>query len=723
MDGRDGATRRHFIQRMAAAGLTIGSGALPAMVSGAVAAGTGFDRRRWWEQEYRIVQTNLREIDAREDPRAIARAVREFGGNVIVTNIGGIVAFYPSKLTYQYVNPYLRGDFAHEMIAAAHAEGLAVIGRFDLSKAMKPAHDAHPDWFMLNRDGNPREYAGTYQACPNGGWAQSYAREILAEAVKLHATDGLFFNMTGYPQTDYSNVDHGICVCDNCHRRFRAMYGLELPATEGFRDPNWLKYLEFQDRTSAALIAETNAFIAGIRDVPITGFYAFDKVGRGEVQRRVDRAAPEWPYQSGEQTRWIMARNPGRPVSSTSAAHIDYPWRQVTETAACHKLRLAQALGVGAKLDLYLMGTIADQDDQSWLTPLSDLYKWHAANERSYAGLVPDARIALYMSDLTARLGGATPWGKYVTPAFRGAYGMLVDSRLPFWMVSNERVADGTTILAGAYDVVVMPHVLLLSDAEAKALDAFVDAGGLLITTGFTGGFTPAAAARAAPVLACFPGAAFGTPVDAHGWSIDDDKGALRSGGARIPIDGPYFPVTMRPGATSLIPLAPDQRFGPPEFSYAIPDAARRSDPAIVVRRFGKGMAVHLPWLPDWQYHRDGLQAHQRLIAALVARYAPPAPYVLEGSGAVEMMAMRQPATGHTLIHVVNYAGQRNGRYDDPPSLGGFRLGVHSDRGMRARALVAGRDMASSGGDREPGRLWFDLPPIGAFEAIELSPA
>ncbi|MBK6708503.1 MAG: hypothetical protein IPG54_13975 [Sphingomonadales bacterium] len=101
--------------------------------------------------------------------------MKDFGGTAIVSNIGGIVAFYPTKLEYQHTNPFLKTDFVKEMIAASHAEGLAYLGRFDTSKARKPVYDAHPDWFSVYRDGQPTEFAGTYQVCPNGGWLQNYA--------------------------------------------------------------------------------------------------------------------------------------------------------------------------------------------------------------------------------------------------------------------------------------------------------------------------------------------------------------------------------------------------------------------------------------------------------------------------------------------------------------------------------------------------------------------
>lgn len=707
-------SRRLMLQGMTLSGLAFAGGvrASPA-ISGKV-LGT-FSPKRWWEQDYRIVQTNLREIDIREDPRKIARAVREFGGNTIVSNIGGIVAFYPTKLPYQYRNPYMQGDFVAAMIEAAHAEGLAYIGRFDLSKGMKSAYDAHPDWFMLNRDGTPREFAGTYQACPNGGWAKEYGPLILGEALRKYKPDGVFFNMTGYPQTDYANINHGICVCENCRRGFRDMYGKDLPKVDGFADPSWRDYLDFQERTSDA-VAQIAADLSAklIPGVPITRFDKYAVVGRGEVQRRVSRAAPEWQYQSGEQCRTALARHPGKPWSSTSAAHIDYPWRQVTETAAYHLNRFAQMLAVGAKLDLYLMGSLADQDDPTYLPPISDLYRWEAANTAHYQGARPIARVGLYYSEATNRFGGATPYSRFSNGSWRGAYSALVDSRIPFQLLSGERTADGTIKLRETFDVIVAPHVLLLSTAEARALDAFVDQGGVLIASGMFGAFDERGNALDRTTMASFPTEAYGKPAPAQGWSLDPTKGTFPFASERIPIDGLYFGGTLRNGSSDLVPFAPDQRFGPPEFSYAIPGDPARTDPGVIARTFGKGQVVHVPWLFDWHYYRDGLPIHQELLGKLIERFAPPAQWTLTGDGAVEITAQRTVA-GKTLLHVVNYAGQRNGRYDDAPRLHGLKLGVRG--ASAAQALVTGQSIKGetlAGDDR----TWFELPPVGSFEAI-----
>jgi hypothetical protein len=709
-----GMVRRDFLR-----GVSVAAGLLAAPEHALAATTTGsvYDRRKWWQHEYRVLQTNLREIDALEDPREIARATRAFGANVLVSNIGGIVAFYPSQLTLHYRNPFLKSDFSGEMVAAAHAEGLAYIGRFDLSKALKPAYDAHPDWFMRNRDGSPREYAGTYQACPNGGWAQDYSLQILKEGVERHEVDGLFFNMTGFVRTDYADVDHGICACDNCARRFRELYKLDLPAKDDDRDPNWPAYMQFQQQVMAELSAKATAVIRAARpDAPLMDFFG-GVVARGEVQRRVSRKAPEWPYAMGEQTRWARSALGDKTFSATSTAHIDYPWRQVTESSANHLLRFAQALGTGTKLDLYLMGTLADQDDPRYLEPVSRLFHWHAANERHYAGLQPAARVAIYNVGSPFQ-SAPTGLARYSPNAARGLYQALADARIPFWMTNANQLRGAKN--ARLYDVVILPHVTALADEDAAVLDAFVESGGLLIATGYTGGLRKDGKPRASQPMRSSPVASFGMPVDGHGWSLDMIRASLPLGPGRIPIDAEFFPVKARNGAVSLIPFAPDQRFGPPEFSYAEPGKPARSDPGALLMAYRRGHSVHIPWMPDWLYYRDGIDAHRDLISALVARYAPPPQLVLEGPGAVEMMAMRQPQTGKLLVHVINYSGQRNTRYADPVPIHGLQLGVRGPVGGTAQMLVAGKAIRGRRRSGDADHLWFDLPPVKAFEAVQI---
>ena len=120
----------------------------------------------WWQEPFRLVQTNLRLTDVERDPAGLVDEVREFGGTALLINAGGIYAFYPTELPYHVRNPFLRGDFLGEVVRRAQNAGIKVIARCDFSKQHKALYDAHPDWFVLTPGGEPELYNGALPDLP-----------------------------------------------------------------------------------------------------------------------------------------------------------------------------------------------------------------------------------------------------------------------------------------------------------------------------------------------------------------------------------------------------------------------------------------------------------------------------------------------------------------------------------------------------------------------------
>lgn len=523
--------------------------------------------KAWWQKPYRMVQTNLRQPDALYDQKALARETREFGANVLLYNIGGIYAFYPTDLPLHARNPMMKGDALGDAIEAAHQEGLALVGRFDMSKATRIAYEAHPEWFVHNRQGRPLEYNGTYQACVNGGWYQQYAFDIISEALGRYDVDGVFFNMFGYRTTTYSGEDFGICVCENCQRRFRQMYGKALPEREDFACEAYPDYVEFKDRTSRELSGRIYDHIKAVNPrVAMSGQRGKNDFIRMEVQRAVDRTQPEWPYQSGEQARWARAYAPEKMAASTATNFIDFAWRFVSETGAYQELRMAQQLASGATLDYYLLG-VMDQQDKKAFPAIERLYKWHARNEEHYTGLSSAARVGLYHSFGTNAYRGRTDARTAGAQAFRGAYRMLLEARIPFDFISDEKLAETDL---DRYRAIVMPNVACISDGEAATLDAWVKAGGLLIATGETGLYDERGVRREKPALESLPiRERLTMRRDMRGayFEADADE-AEKTGAGLYMLDGVYHACEPRDGAMTLLKLLPPQRFGPPELCF-----------------------------------------------------------------------------------------------------------------------------------------------------------
>lgn len=674
---------------------------------------------KWWEQPYRIVQTNLRLIDAGLDARALARQVREFGGTAITFNVGGIYAFYPTELPLHARNPFLTSDLTGDMLAAAHQEGLRMIGRFDLSKGTRLAYDAHPDWFVHNRTGEPQEYNGTYQACVNGGWASDYSLRILREGLERYDLDGVFFNMTGYQPVDYSGRHRGMCQCANCQTAFFEMFKRDLPEREDFTDPAYSDYLLFKRRTSRAAAQRIYDTVKQLR--PNTGVMGNGQgpcdFMRLEIQRAVSRPAPEWPHQPGELARWGEAIGRGKAYSCASTNFLDYQWRYASETPHNHLLRFGQTIASGGQIDYYLLG-LFDQPNSAPLEPVHRFLQWHAANERHLARTRSLARVGLYHSRASDLHAGGTDTGKVRNNCLRGAYRLLLEARIPFDFVSDERMEDEDIAAQLArYDVILLPNTPCLSEAEARVLDAWVKQGGTLIATGETGFYDERASRRKDFALTCIPASSPARAESGLETYISIDEGEFDFADTRLlHLDGWYFHASPKGDAVAQLSLLPAQQYGPPELCFAESKTSR--GPGLLTRRHGKGMAIWLPWLPEWLYFRDGLSEHRELIRQLIER-ASAAPVRLSGAGPVEVTVREmRDDSGDRVVHIVNYAGQRQSAYEEPPAIVGLKLGVRG-ASTSARAMRAGAELAFGPADAD-GYSWLALPEVKYFESILL---
>jgi hypothetical protein len=126
-----------------------------------------------------------------------------------------------------------------------------------------------------------------------------------------------------------------------------------------------------------------------------------------------------------------------------------------------------------------------------------------------------------------------------------------------------------------------------------------------------------------------------------------------------------------------------------------------------------------LPWLPEWLYFRDGLPEHRELFAQLIGQASQP-PAKLLGPGPVEVtVRAKHNGSGDLLVHIVNYAGQRGSAYEEPPAIGGLRLGVKGSCGP-AVSLIDGTAIKVGEPDAE-GLAWLDVPDVKYFQTILLS--
>jgi len=65
----------------------------------------------WWrDRPWRMIQTNLREIDMRDISAArVVADLKAFAANVLMINAAGIIASYPTDLPFHFQSEYLTG--------------------------------------------------------------------------------------------------------------------------------------------------------------------------------------------------------------------------------------------------------------------------------------------------------------------------------------------------------------------------------------------------------------------------------------------------------------------------------------------------------------------------------------------------------------------------------------------------------------------------------------
>jgi hypothetical protein len=632
--------------------------------------------QKWWMDEpVRLVQTNLLEGDAVLDAKKHLEQIAEFPANVLLFNLGGIVAFYPTALDFHYPSVHLPPgrDLFGEVLREARARGVRVVGRFDLSRTQKTVYDAHPEWFFKSVRGEPAIYNGLYSTCINGGYYRDHAMKILTEALERYEVDGLFFNMFGNPSHDYSGNALGPCQCEACEERFSDRYGRSLP---DFADSDYQEFMFTSSREVAAAIAELIR-----RKRPRAAFLTYIQqhtdVIMSESNTAVGRPLPLWPYSASDNVNRARNSEPSKMAINLCMSFIDYPWRFATVPQAEIQLRLYQAMAHGAGPAIAMLSR-PEQEDRQAVMAARPVFNWHAEHEDLYVGQENRARVLLLGSRLQS---------------YRGYFRLLSEQHIPFAVSDNMRWLEDP---ARSYDLVVAPQ------AASEMLEAWVRRGGRLLVSGVE------------------PPAWLELRVDSKKphtqgyWRVQDHSlfPSLRDTNV-IMLDGEY--VELKPFADPLLTLIPPAMFGPPEKVWA--DKVETDIPGLWIGDHGKGKVAYVPWDVAGLYYRHSSQAHAGLMTDLIDLLLPRGRQLkTDAHPLVEITVMEQPHRKRTLVHFVNLSGHSGTGYFPPLPMGGIHVELAQEF-RTARSVTLGRELPVTGDGLYRS---FLLPALEAYDVVIL---
>lgn len=682
-----------------------------------------------------MLQPNLRVVDAATlDVEALVDELADWGANAVLLNGGGMVAWYPTALSYQHRPEGLTFDFVDRAVAAARQRGLRTLLRIDATKTYPEHLKAHPDWFRVGPDGGPVRVGPFFETCMNGPFWQRHCFEMMTELLR-YETDGIFLN-----SFLYRGCEARCAACERVLENVRERLGVA--ADDPLVRRTWMA--EFAARLQQAVSAQRPAATVAF-DMEVLTDDPRHRASAGWSRRlwsvsrpivaiafnRVTRPQPIWHHQAGEDARLLASVAPG----ASPLVHVTYSAIFGNRRAAQPPDQLAhdliQAAANGAGVGVQIPGTLA-QDDRRSLEAVRSIFEHLAANDATYARARPAARVALVQSQETLeRLGADDPVGRHLQE-YRGWYESLVQGHLPFDVIDDEHLEDGDL---DRYEVLVLPNVAVLSDDVCRRLDAFVRGGGGIVATHETSLRRPDGVRR-------------------------PDLG-LRSLGRRyvrtIAAPGSYLKVLGRDlltvlGDTDLIGLgaeSPYGGFGPLAFGEAIeggrgpvaeaefvvtgavPDADRDLDlhwippvtnnipefsfvpapsevPGLVRGGHGRGRVAYLPWLAG---RLVAAYAPQRLAALLVDLVrgigSGSAVFEVDAPSSVETTLQRLD-DGGSLVHLINATGLHGPSRQIVP-VGPIRLRLDGSRGVRT--LRAGAQVGWRDG-------WATIDRLERFEAL-----
>jgi hypothetical protein len=661
---------------------------------------TGSSRARtsdhWWQHPFRMVQTNLRLIDADMDADQVADFVARHGADAWLVNTGGIYASHPSRLASQTANPELTtrpgGDLVSDAVTAAHARGLRYLARMDFSKVLPEHAAAHPDWLYSGPGGERQVFNGLSTTCPSAGYFQDEIFRILDEVLGTYDVDGFFFNWFMYSEYDYAYRYYGPCHCDACHRRFEGDTGLTLPT---YRDdaayPRWQEWsrsmiLDLGRRLRAHIHARKPGTPLILHDTADLRYV--------EANNAVGRAP--WHHQTSESVSAALTYLPDAPVLVNCVSFLDFPYRMGAEEPERFAQYLIQAIARGANISTYIMGYPGRIPYPS--TALAgEITRFHRDNQADYDRLRQDSPILLVSPGEHL---GPPPLPPRVAE-FRGLYRALLETHHPFDVVLHQHLGELGDEALARYRLVILPASGALSPEAVAVVDRYVATGGALLGTldsGTDGGETQLASLGLRAVKPA------GSGRDLLSAYAEVDEQTI------LPLHGTVVTPVLRDGAEAQWPILPPAPFGPPEYCYG---HERSGDAGLVLGRYGAGRSAVISWSIGTSYEEIGTRLIRDALIGVVDRLAPGTSLETDLPPQAELVLGRAP--GRQVVHVINHVHATAHSYAEPVHLEGRQLRLPGAAGQRARALVAGTDLQT----RDKGDdLVVDLPVIERFEVV-----
>ncbi|RPI22022.1 MAG: hypothetical protein EHM61_23325 [Acidobacteria bacterium] len=615
--------RRRFIQHSAA---LAGASNLPSLtvLDDTARSQTGDDPTPWYQRPLRILQTVLRESDARNyDAASVVRYMREAECNLLVVNAGGIVDFFQNPLPAANINPFMgERDILKEITTACKAAGIRVIGRVDFRGVEERVYREHRDWFSVDAAGSPVQLDYTrprlYASCYTGYHRNEHAEAFVRYLLSNYQLDGIWHNAIAVS---------GICYCPRCQAAYRQAAAKDLPQPEKATQAELDRYMEWKSQAADRHMERMKKTVKS---------FGADKVYTAEVFSMFEAPAGMHSgidlYNARDHFDFLVAvafltENRElihyedltyantvvrflKSMAPEKEAIILYggngtSHRYVMDPPQDLKIWLWEALSAGGRFwncSFTGMHPNATHDRRNAFNNV-DAYRFVKEHEKVLSQQAPVATVGVYYSRPTRLFYRQKPEeGDRFDASIKGVENVLTENHIPFGFVADDQV-DAKRLQK--YRLLILPNVRCLSSREVALIKDYVRAGGNLLATYATSlhdaNGKELTDFSLAEVFGCnYSGKKVNTRQDSYQYILQPGHPLVQadSTDTELLINAAYTLLCKpREGAEVICTYVPRVHNQPPEKAWV--QEWSREFPTLIQNSYGNGTVLYFANQPD----------------------------------------------------------------------------------------------------------------------------
>ena len=681
---------------------------------------------RWPSQTFRRFSVDMHVPDwdpqllGKYDPEAfignIARA--GFQSHVQYTNSHVGLCLWRTNVGQRHANMHDR-DFFAEVVAACRRHSIHPLAYFSVIFD-NWNFEHHPDWRILSAEGNNARLESRYGiVCPNSPY-RDYVVACVKEIVSNYDIDGIFFDMTFWPE---------VCYCPHCDARFRNEHKAEMPRIVDWNDPAWRAFQAARPAWLLEFAELVTGTVKKIRPITVnhqysTIFFNWATAVPLELTAACDYVGGDFYGGPAQQSLVCKAYNgltrshPFEFHTSRTRIYSDHvtmkPWEELRTESYVATLHSAALLLVD------YINADGTQNPRVYEV-LKKLNEQRAAYQPYLGGdLLTD--IAVYYDKKS--MYNPDENGIHITKlqaadacphrdAVIGAARVLRESHLPYGVITNINLDQLRN-----YRAVMLPNVLELTPEQAEIFRDFVAKGGTLYASG------PSSLDRRPGHEKRFlledvlgvkykgvvgsPRITYLTPRDAGVEKAIWPQDHASFAGTMTQVEALTGSEVLATVTAAFVDPAVGRCIG--SYFAAIhsnPPALKPGpDPAVVVHSFGKGTSV---WIAA-PFEAKDEAVNIRLVEHLLKRVFPASyRFEVEAHPDVEMTLFDQAQSHRLLISLLDM------QKDMPPIPVGATVRVQMPEGKTPGKLLRIPDMRAIAWEKKGSYVEFKVEPFDVF--------